>query len=58
MQDLITSSEAAAVARMNRERLVRRIQSGELAGQNIGGRWFVRRDSLDQFIKRQTALAR
>ena len=58
MEDLITSSEAAQVAQMNRERLVRRIQAGELVGENIAGRWFVRRDSLDQFIKRQTALAR
>ncbi len=38
---LVPASEAARHLRMSRERVVRMVQSGALAGQQIAGRWLV-----------------
>lgn len=37
---------ASVRLRMNRERVLRRLQSGVIAGAQIGGRWFVDRAEL------------
>lgn len=39
-------SEAALALQMNRERVLRRVQNGELPGMRIGGRWFIPRSAL------------
>jgi hypothetical protein len=48
----ISTSEAAQKAGMSRERLVRKVQVGEIRGENIAGRWFVDPASLARFVAR------
>jgi predicted site-specific integrase-resolvase len=44
-------SEAALVAAINRERLLRLVQSGVIAGRrNVTGRWEVSRPSLQSYL--------
>lgn len=43
---LIPLNAAAHLARMNRERLLRRVQDGVVPGQFIDGRWYVERAAL------------
>ena len=52
MSDQITSTEAAHRAGMSRERLVRRLQVGEIEGQHVAGRWLVDGRSLEGFLGR------
>lgn len=40
-QERIPVSTAALRLRLNREQLIRRIQQGEIAGGQEGGRWYV-----------------
>jgi hypothetical protein len=39
-------AEAATRLGMNRERIIRRIQDGEIEGGQVAGRWFVERSAL------------
>jgi hypothetical protein len=45
-QDLVPLGEASRRLGMNRERVLRRLQDGKLAGRQILGRWFVERSCL------------
>ena len=52
-------SEAAITARINRERLLRLVQSGQVQGRrNVTGRWEVNRGSLDTYLSSRTSGAR
>ena len=48
--DLIPLSQGALEARLNRERLLRLVQAGRIAGQQIAGRWLISRASLDHYL--------
>ena len=48
LQAFVPLSDAALLLRMNRERVLRRLQDGRLDGQQIAGRWFVLRDSIER----------
>jgi hypothetical protein len=52
---LVPLAEASVRLRMNRERLLRRIQSGAIAGRQVDGLWFVERAALDEEIAAQSA---
>jgi len=43
---LRTAAEEALRRGISRERLVRLIQSGQIAGERIGSNWFVRADAV------------
>ena len=43
----VPATEAALVLSMNRERLIRRIQLGQIRGGKYLGHWFVDRDALE-----------
>lgn len=45
-------------AGVTRERLIRRIQVGDVDGALIGGRWFVDERSLAEFMARQESRSR
>jgi len=50
----VTTTEAAQQARMSRERLLRRVQAGEIDGQLVAGRWLIDSASLQRFIGQQS----
>ncbi len=52
MERRLSTTEAAQRARMSRERLLRRVQAGEIAGELVIGRWTIFEDSLERFLKR------
>lgn len=51
-------SEAALRLRMSRERLIRAIQSGTIAGRQIAGRWHADGEALEQAVAAQKKAAR
>jgi hypothetical protein len=53
MSGHIPASEAAQQARISRERLLRKVQQGEIAGEIIAGRWMISELSLREFLRRQ-----
>jgi excisionase family DNA binding protein len=53
--DWLTTAEAALKAGMSRERLVRKVEKGEIVGRVFGGRWQVQAASLDGFLAKQGA---
>lgn len=46
--DRVPLSAAALRLRLNREQLIRRIQRGEIAGGQEGGKWFVERTEVER----------
>lgn len=46
--DRVPLSVAALRLRLNREQLIRRIQQGEIAGGQAGGKWFVKRSEIER----------
>jgi hypothetical protein len=49
----ITATEAAQRARMSRERLMRRVQTGHIRGELVAGRWLIDSRSLDDYLTQQ-----
>lgn len=47
-EGMVSLSEAAGRLRMNREKVLRRLQDGTIRGEQILGRWFVHRSELPQ----------
>ncbi len=47
----VSVAEAARTLRLNREKIIRRIQNGEIAGGKILGVWYVQRAALDDFSR-------
>ena len=48
--EMVLVSEAAIRLRLTREQVIRRIQSGEIAGGRVMGSWYVLRTALEQLI--------
>jgi hypothetical protein len=48
----VPASAAALAARCSREALIRKIQTGELAGRLVGGRWVVEAGALAEYVRR------
>jgi excisionase family DNA binding protein len=55
LNGLITLSEAAMRLRMNRERVLRRIQDGEIDAERVAGHWMVSAASVKEFGEASTA---
>ena len=55
LQAFVSLSDAALLLRMNRERVLRRLQDGRLDGQQVAGRWFVSRNSIERLRGGHTA---
>ena len=53
MNDELTLAEAADRLRRNPELVRQWLASGRLAGRKRAGRWFVRRDDLQAFRRRE-----
>ena len=53
--ELVPLGEGARLLKMNRDKVVRRIQDGTLRGQQIFGRWFVHRSALPIEVGDSTA---
>ena len=53
-QELLTTEEAAAILRMTREALSRKVQKGEIPGVKIGKRWLIRKETLDALLELPT----
>ncbi|MGE0554333.1 MAG: helix-turn-helix domain-containing protein [Gemmatimonadales bacterium] len=51
----LTSSEAALAAGEGRERVVRLVQRGVLAGRCVGGRYLIDRASLERWLAQRAA---
>ena len=47
-EEFVPASDAATALRVSREQVVRRIQRGELAGEQLHGRWFIYRSALER----------
>lgn len=54
----VSAGEAARRVGISRERLIRRVQVGDLEGHLVGGRWVIAEQSLDEFITRRDARGR
>jgi hypothetical protein len=54
-KDSVPLAAAAIALKMNRERLLRRVQAGEIAGRQIDGRWFV--DASELAARQREAVA-
>ena len=52
---LIPAGEGAVEAQISRERLIRKIQLGEVVGAKVIGIWMVDIDSLREYVARQSA---
>ena len=48
--EMVLVSEAAIRLRLNREQVIRRIQTGEIAGGRAMGVWYVLRTALEKLI--------
>jgi hypothetical protein len=55
LQAFVSLSDATLLLRMNRERVLRRLQDGRLDGQQVAGRWFVSRNSIERLRGGHTA---
>ena len=55
LQAFVAFSDATLLLRMNRERVLRRLQDGRLDGQQVAGRWFVSRNSIERLRGGHTA---
>ena len=53
---MVPIAEAALALRMTRERVLRRIQTGELAGAQLGGKWFAEQRAVDALREQCQAL--
>jgi excisionase family DNA binding protein len=53
MSGRISATEAAQLARVSRERLLRKVQQGEIEGELVGGRWMISEISLQKFLRGQ-----
>jgi excisionase family DNA binding protein len=51
----LTTAEACQRAGMNRERLLRRVQAGEITGEQVAGRWLIDAESLDEYVRQNSA---
>ena len=49
---LITSTEAARQSGITRERIIRRLATGEIQGEFLAGRWLIREQSLEDYVAR------
>jgi hypothetical protein len=58
MKGCLTAGQAAQLAGITRERLLRRVQVGDVDGQFIGGRWVIDKRSLGEFIAREDSHGR
>lgn len=52
-QEKLTTATACQLAGMNREKLIRRVQAGEICGEQVAGRWLIDPKSLTDFLDRQ-----
>lgn len=52
----LSANEAALRIRASRERLLRLVQTGQLAGGQEGGRWWVDESSVERFLSERTAV--
>lgn len=52
VEHLIPAPTVALETGMSREQVIRRILKGEIAGQSLGGRYFVERQSLEAYLAR------
>jgi hypothetical protein len=50
--EYVPAGAAALAAKCSREALIRKIQTGELAGRLLGGRWVCEADALRQYLQR------
>lgn len=48
---LVTPAEAAVVLRCDPRTIISMVQSGQLRGEKVGGRYKVSRSSLDKFVR-------
>ena len=53
--ELVPASAAALVARCSREALIRKIQTGEIAGRLVRGRWVVVSAALREYEAKLSA---
>lgn len=49
--DLRTVDEAAAFLRVHRKTVLRHVKAGDLRGQQVGGRWRLRQNDLEAFLR-------
>lgn len=54
----LSAAEASLTARISRERLLRRVQEGEIEGQLVGGRYVISERSLAEYISRRATHGR
>ena len=52
-QERLTTAIACQRAGMNRERLLRRVQAGEIRAEQVAGRWLIDARSLAEFIRQR-----
>jgi excisionase family DNA binding protein len=50
-QELLTTEEAAAILRMTRDSLSRKVQKGDIPGVKVGKRWLIRKETLDKLLE-------
>jgi excisionase family DNA binding protein len=58
MSEELTTREAAQIAGLSREQLLRRVERGEIEGRWDGTRWWISRKSVEQYRRRRIAAAR
>jgi hypothetical protein len=51
VQEKLPTSIACQRAGMSRERLIRRVQAGEIEAELVAGRWLISARSLAEFIR-------
>jgi len=56
--EFVPVAEATVAARISREKMIRRIQSGLLEGKFEGGRWLVARRELDAIARQRQSAAK
>jgi excisionase family DNA binding protein len=57
-KNLEVATRAALLLGVSRERVVRMVQTGELGGGQIGGRWMVERRALRALLAEKAAAAK
>lgn len=50
--DRLKIDEVVAILRMNREKIIRRLQRGDLEGGKLMDRWYVERWSVEKFLRK------
>lgn len=54
MDELLTPADAARILRMTEYTVRKKLNSGEIEGFQLGGRWKIKREALRRYIDQQS----